>query len=249
MLDFDIVLPPTRVYRVARWPGNPFTPPPWAIARGDGTFGNRFDDPGANDASPNENRFRIISCATQREAAIGESIARFRPSLPLLSRLTRFPDPEAVDAGKSEPGASPNLEAGSVPIDWTSKRQMGSTRLDPTLLFVDLSSARSLTVLRTNLAHVADHLGISDIDLSSITGPQRAFTQACSRFIYEQQSIDGTPRFAGIRYVSRLHLGWECWAIFADRMWHEPDQPSSIDQVDPDVLHAATLLGLSVERE
>ena len=246
MLKFDIVSPTARLYRVARWPGNPFAPPPWLIARTDGTFGNRFDDPGTDERSPLEERFRVISCATQREAAIGESIARFRPSVAVLSRLSRIPDLETVDTVEFGSEVQVHHAGGTLPSDWCTRRQIGSTRLDSALQFVDISSASSLTTLRTSLAPLADRLNISDIDLSAVSGQQRAFTQACSRFIYQQQDESGAPRFAGIRYISRFHQAWECWAVFADRFWHEPDVPELLDSGDSSLQRAAALLGISI---
>ena len=58
-----------------------------------------------------------------------------------------------------------------MPADWRRRRQLGSTRLDPGLRFVDLAAAESLTVLRQALAPVAERLGITDIDLSAVAGP------------------------------------------------------------------------------
>jgi hypothetical protein len=62
------VAPPLAgVFRLARGL-DPFAPPPWELALEDGTFGNRFDDPGAAVGKPPEERFRFISYATARDA-------------------------------------------------------------------------------------------------------------------------------------------------------------------------------------
>ncbi len=42
-----------------------FAPPDWSWAQEDGTFGNRFDDPGRYRGIPEEDRFRVVYCATQ----------------------------------------------------------------------------------------------------------------------------------------------------------------------------------------
>ncbi len=48
-----------RVFRVSRG-FDVFAPPDWSWAQGDGTFGNRFDDPGKYRGIPEEDRFRVI---------------------------------------------------------------------------------------------------------------------------------------------------------------------------------------------
>lgn len=58
----------------------------------------------------------------------------------------------------------------------------------------------------------------------------------------------GAPVFDGIRYVSRLNPGWELWAMFADRMDHEPeDLYRTISRDDPDLRGAAEVLDIEVE--
>ena len=42
-----------------------FALPDWSWAQEDGTFGNRFDDPGRYRGIPEEDRFRVVYCATQ----------------------------------------------------------------------------------------------------------------------------------------------------------------------------------------
>jgi hypothetical protein len=96
------------------------------------------------------------------------------------------------------------------------------TDLDASLRFVDVASADALTWLRSELADLAISLGITEIDLSLLTSAQRRFTQEVSRYIYEHDGSTESSRFAGIRYISRLHASWECWAIFHDRMLHQP---------------------------
>lgn len=89
-----------------------------------------------------------------------------------------------------------------------------------------------------------------DVDLSLVMGPGRELTQRISRHIYEQRDVLGAPRFAGIRYVSRLDSTWECWAVFADRMLHipgMPDRPETIPPDDPDLLEIASLFRLTIE--
>jgi hypothetical protein len=83
--------PASPIFRVARGddgpPTDPFAPPPWERADADGTFGNRFDDPGQADGIPEEERFRVVYVATQREGAFRR---RSRTSAPIWRRSRRW---------------------------------------------------------------------------------------------------------------------------------------------------------------
>lgn len=248
---FVTVAPPsTGLYRLARGPADPFEPQDWSFAHEDGTFGNRFDDPGPGPAHAAGPRFRAVYCATQRIAAFGETLARFRPSLTLLAQLALIDDDEPVAdalAGVIDPG---DPARAIIPADWRLRRRIGHTILDPSLVFVDIAAAETMQYLRIALAPLAATLGLTDIDLSSVTSPQRRITQACARYIFDIPESDAQPRFAGIHYPSRLNPNWECWAVF-DRDLHHlpgwPGFPESIPPDDPDLLAAATLYGLTVE--
>lgn len=185
---------------------------------------------------PDADRFRIVYAASTREAAIGESIARFRLSLAPTLEL------RSMDAA-----TVPKVATGTVSTSWRSSRQMGEASIDGVLRFVDISAHRTLTYLRSALADVAFDLGIVDVDLSAVTGPQRQFTRACALHLYDLRSDVGEPRFAGIRYPSRLSASWECWAIYADRLRSVETLPRPISADDPDLRAAAAHLGLSVE--
>ena len=83
---------------------------------------------------------------------------------------------------------------------------MGKSELDPSLRYVDISAHRTMTYPRSELASTAHALGIDDIDLSSVTGPQRRFTRVYAHRLYELQSGGGEPRLADIHYPSRLNV-------------------------------------------
>jgi hypothetical protein len=207
----------------------------------DGTFGNRFDDPGAmvdglrrGHAIPESERFRVVYCATSRTGAFAETIAQFRVPLDVLRAVAATPLP----AGEAD------ALRGVIPLKWCGRRYIGATVLDPSLRFVDIAAPETLTHLRDALAPLAVALGIDDIDLSTVTSRQRRFTQEVARYVYEQVDEGGVPRYAGIRYLSRLHAEWECWAIFHDRMLHDPCPHESIFPDDPGLLEAARVLGI-----
>lgn len=230
--------PPESVHRVGRG-FDAFAPPDWGYALPDGTFGNRFDDPSAERGLTEMERYRVIYSATERAGAFGETVARFRPSMELLAGLERIEDDEPLD---------PELEGGIVPEEWRLSRCVGSTRLDPNLLFADLPAPETMRVLRKELAETAERLDLEDIDLSAVTGPHRCLTQEAARYVYDLTDDSGDPIYAGIRYLSRLNTSWELWAIFHDRMRHAPSEVAEpIRADDPGLVAASTLLGLRVE--
>lgn len=245
------VSPPSGgVYRLTRGPAEPFAVPDWDRTAPDGTFGNRFDDPSADEGRPPEERFRVTYCATQRAATFGETVARFRVSLKLLSELGTLDDDEPVEESLRGAVDPEDFRHGLLPAEWRMRRRIGHTLLDPSLLFVDIANAETMQHLRAALASLADELKISDVDLSSLTSQQRRFTQGIARYIHEQAEDSGHPRFAGIRYPSRLNPEWECWAVFDDRIRHMPGWPSlpaSFFADDPDLKSVARLFGLTIE--
>lgn len=202
-------------------------------AKPDGTFGNRFDDPRGPCGVPTDGRFRVLYVASHAAGAYGETIAQFRPSLKLLAGL------QVAPVGRRQ--------ASLIPRDWRAARRLGITVLAPSLRFVDVEDAETVQALRPTLAPVAVALGLSDVDLSAITGPQRRLTQELALHVYNQVDPRGAPLFAGIRYVSRHHHGWECWAVFADRIAERVLRVEPIAADDPGLYDAARILGLAVE--
>ena len=124
------VAPPSGgIYRLARGPAEPFSPPDWDRAHDDGTFGNRFDDPSAMDGRSPEERFRTVYCATQRAAAFGETVARFRPSIVLLAHLAEVEDDESVEQALAGAVDPEDPYRGLIPADWRLLRRIGHTIL------------------------------------------------------------------------------------------------------------------------
>jgi len=224
--------PRSPVYRVGHAP-DPLVAPEWAYAKPDGTFGNRFDDPRGARGVATDARFRVLYVASQAAGAYGETVAQFRPSLKLLASLPVAPV-----------GRRP---APVIPRDWRAARRLGVTVLAPPLRFVDVEDAEIVQALRPTLAPVAVTLGLPDVDLSAITGPRRRLTQELALHVYNQVDPSGSPLFAGVRYVSRHHHGWECWAVFADRIAQRVLRVESIAADDPGLYDAARTLGLAIE--
>lgn len=115
-----------------------FAAPEW-----EWTGDNRFDDPDHSKGDSEPGLFRVIYCASSREGAFGETIARFRKSLRLLSQLREIEDDEPLD---------PELEGGMLPEEWRLNRRIGASRLDGSLRFADLEDPRAGTLLRRELS-------------------------------------------------------------------------------------------------
>ena len=240
-MDDGIQIVPTPrspLYRVGRAP-NPFVPPSWAFVGADGTFGGRFDDPRGRQGLSPARRFRTLYLASESVGAFGESIARFRPDLAAL----------AQPSGSPIPSSTSRLERPAVSAAWRTVRRLGATVLDPRLAIADIAAPETMQALRDALASVAVSLGLRDIDVSALTGPERTLTQEVARYIYEQADPAGEPLYSGIRYLSHYNTGWECWAIFADRLVHRVVRVDIIRATDPGLFDAARTLNLRIEED
>ncbi len=208
-------------------------------------FTGRFDDPSGL-ALPEKQRFRTTYCATQRVGAFGEIVADFRrPLVPndppdgLLIGVREIDDEEPFD---------PREYHGVVPPTFCNGRYIGTTHLDSSLNCVDLAAGETVEHLRYALAQEAADLGLNDVDFSVVLGPHRQFTRTIARYIHSQLDHTGKPRYAGIRYLSHLNLAWECWAIFADRLYkyHSPKVTERVRRDDPGLIEAANFFHLEI---
>ncbi len=213
-----------------------FAPPDWSWAQEDGTFGNRFDDPGQYRGIPEDDRFRVVYCATQRAGAFGETIARFRRSPRLVEGLRTIESEEPFET---------ELEGGVLPEEWRLGRRLGSTRLDEGLVFADFASAETFQIFTEELAPLLVRFDLEEFDLSLITSRRRRVTQEAARYAYELAGSGQT--FAGARYLSRLNPAWELWALFYDRIVQSPEELSeTVREDDPGLVEAASVLGIEI---
>lgn len=241
----SVAAPDGGMYRIGRAPEDPFAFPDWDRAQDDGTFGNRFDDPGGIHGIRPEGRFRVIYCATQREAAFAEVMSRFRQRPDLNAALAQIQDDDEGVEGALSGAVDPEFpEHSLLESDWLRRRRIGHTRILPLGELADISHADSLAHLNDALSSLLAWLEIDQLDLSTITSPaHRLLTQYASRYIYSRG-------FAGIRYASRLGANWECWALFEGRFHHDmgyPGFPHNIDPADDDLLSVARRFGLTIE--
>lgn len=218
---------PDRVYRLGREP-DPWEWPDWSYASPGGTFGNRFDDP--------EGQYRVLHASAERETTFRECLARFRPDPAIVAA-------EIVENDDDE-NSPRTLAAGRVALTWLQNRRIGTARLIGE--FCDIGNSASIVHLRMALAARLSDYGLDDLDAGDIRlRVPRGFTQEISRYIFEQTD-QGQPAYAGIRYGSRLGDELTNWAIF------EPNEPVDCEQAeiepdDPDLVQVLEDYGLVLD--
>lgn len=235
----------TGVYRVARRNHEVFAPADWEFC-GEG----RFDDPSEPGTHLPLGRFRTIYCATDRIGALGEVLgARGASVVRMMQNLLDNTDDDESPADSLGGTFDPQDPLrGLITEEWRSSRHIGHTYLDSTLRFADITTASTLQHLRRVLASDVVRLKVKDLDLSSVTGPQRELTQLCARYIYEQVDSRGEPLFAGIRFLSHFDARWECWTVFADRIIHDGEHvEKTLYADDGDLLTLGRIFRLTFE--
>jgi hypothetical protein len=206
------------------------------------TFGGRFDHPSYKLEAPEQKQVPVVYYSTQVESAFGEALAILQPSRDLLSQL------KAIAVDEPLPSWMEDIQAGIIPVEWYRGRQVIATTLDPSLRFVDLEAPETIHFLRLvpTIGKAAASLGFHDLDHAILTSKNRKLTQKIALFVYAQRDPAGQPLFAGLRYSSRLHPSWECWALFQDRVVQLSSSIDKIDSANPYLQRAAEFLGLEV---
>ena len=57
-------------------------------------------------------------------------------------------------------------------------------------------------------------LGKTELDVATVRSGDRRLTRWISHWAWSQTIPAGRPRYAGLRYLSRINRDWECWAVF-----------------------------------
>jgi hypothetical protein len=225
MTQLTSVSPAGVLFRLSHGP-DPWEWPPWAFARPDGTFGNRWDDP--------QGLYRVMYACSQRLGTFVETLARFRPDPAVV---------EGLDAIAEDSPSAAVLRPGEVPRSWLNNRRVAQARVAGQ--FVTVGSSDSIAWLRDAMADRLVHYGMRDLDGASIrlSAPRR-FTQEVSRTIFAI-SHDGRRRYDGIDYLSRLGDDFQNWAIFEPGQI-EPVLPQNLAETDQDFRAALELLGLKL---
>jgi hypothetical protein len=219
-------LPAGGIWRVGRAP-NPFAwnrPDP--VDTGDPGCGNRFDSFHGD--------YAVVYFGTSPEACFAETLARFRPS-PALASLVA-----------DEWARNHWIRPGNVPADWRDSRILVRAVVPNALPFVDVADADSLEAFRTapRIAQWLTAFGVGDLDLAALVGSDRRVTRLISQWAHDEESDDGFS-YGGIRYISRLGAGYECWAVFEGSPIAELERRPILSQ-DADLCVVARRYGLSV---
>ena len=215
--------PPAGIWRVGRNPDPLSVPQPRAHDLRSKRAGNRFDIPGVG----------VIYFATKLEACFGETLARLRPK------------PDLAALVQDEWAAASYLRPGFVPRSWRLRRTAIKVKVEGRHPFLDVTTAPTCQVLRSELARGLAALGYDDLDLGLIEGPDRRVTRLIAEWAYLQEDTDGDYLFAGIRYTSRLNHDWHCWAVFPD-VELEQLEARPVEHEAPELLVIAELFGLRV---
>jgi hypothetical protein len=216
---------------------SPPRPGLWRVARGANPLAVPFGGPtkrGGNRFDPLTMTYGVLYFGSDLETCFAETLARFRPSTELLALV------------KDEWEELGFMAVGSVAADWRQRRTAVHIALPADLVFLDVESPVTHQFLRKELAPALSAIGLEDLDVSTVRGPDRRVTQMISEWAYMEADGDQL-RFAGIRYESRLRSGWECWALF-------DDDALAIDVVEtlpitpdmPALTSVASLFGLQV---
>lgn len=184
-----IVVAPTRLCRVGR-DTNPIGYSSIAPEIDDeDKLGHRFDVLGAG----------VMYACTLPVGAYSESVQTYRPSAASYAACQ-----------KAQPGF---MVAGNLPADWrTHRRLVGfSTAGGPP--FVDVDATETHTALNRHLGPDLSGLGYDKLNVSLVRSDHRLLTRLISMWVYLEDLPDGSPRYSGIRFVSKLG-DHECWALF-----------------------------------
>lgn len=198
---------PRRLWRVHRGADPLEVRRPRPSSRTHAGAGNRFDSP--------DGSYGVLYFGSTLTSCFGEVLARLRPD-PVLAALVRD---EWQEMGVMAPG--------QVPRDWRERRSASEVSLPDSLPFLDVDALATHQHLRTELALGLSALGYQDLDIGMVRGADRRVTQMISNWTYMAGLIEAEPpRYAGLRYKSRVDDDWECWAVF-------DDVPINVEEIRP----------------
>jgi len=158
-----------------------------------GRGGNRFDSP--------DGAYEVLYFASRLEGCFGETLARLRPNPRLVEVIGKDWD------GWMTPGA--------VSADWRHRRLAVRASGPDDAVYLDVEDPDAREHLFGELATYLVPWGYEDLDVAAVRGRDRRVTRLISLWAHQERTAGGAPRYAGIRYLSRLDSAWECWAVFS----------------------------------
>ncbi|TDS82322.1 hypothetical protein EV640_1189 [Nesterenkonia aurantiaca] len=132
------------------------------------------------------------------------------------------------------------MMVGGVPRDWRDKRTIAEAVLRDPLSFLDVESARTHEVLSSAMAAELVDLGEGVIDVASIRGRNRLLTRAIASWAFDQRDAAGRPVYGGLRYLSRVEIRFECWAVFDGGEFRE----TQTGPIDPQATELVSIVEL-----
>jgi hypothetical protein len=239
IVDWHCQFPESGAWRLSLDPAHlPRRP---RFEEGEGPL-NRFDDPAG--------QYLVRYAATSLRACCLEVLSHsFRTRPQLEERLL------AVSNAEARPGDLVDLEGkemegpGRVPEGWLLQQRAGRCEIAASAAFTNVVSARFLALYNKQpkiRRAIERHLGEAyDLDAGTIMlnlELGRPVTQAVSAVLWSED-----PQPAGIRYLSRLDVSEECWAIYNHvAVAFREIQPLSLDRHKQTVQESAEILDLEL---
>jgi RES domain len=185
---------PDRLYRVSLGP-NAILLRSWRAAGvidrlGSKTFGHRWDDP--------KREFRSLYTASSRNGAFIETLQDLRPNFSFLGGLDEL-ELEPREERPSHYGLDASYFDNLYLCDIAVQTQA--------VPFIDVLDADVIGMMRNQLGNIATSLDLRTVDASTMLGPDREFTQAVARAIWE-------AGYAGITSLSALGHPYQNWTVF-----------------------------------
>lgn len=124
------------------------------------------------------------------------------------------------------------------------RRQLARFSLAHPLPFLNVDSPDTHTFLTEVMAAQLEALGIHNLDVSVVRGPNRFVTRAIAEWAYVAVDDDSYPKYSGLRYESRLGPH-ECWAIFSGVQLTDT-KFEAIPRTNPHISSVARSFGLTI---
>lgn len=215
----------------------------------------RFDVPG----------WATVYGANQRKGAFLETLAYAKPDPDLEDLNHLFTEGTGPSIAEEWSAAGfGHMAPGMVNRQWRTTRAIARIDVVPDLPLIDLCHSETLGLLRSTVTEWAPsghrvHATPTLLDVSMLTGPDRALTCSLAWWLTSQILTDGSLP-AGVRYPSRHGIDQTASALWTDMGRYSPGTDASdalaatmkvgmsaqFSDRDHDLLNASRLLGVTV---